>query len=89
MTSIDTLLLLIALAVIKGISQSPWVKGKIGELRVKLSAKFLLNASEYRAINNITIPTPDGTTQIDHIFVSRYGIFVVETKNFAGWIFGD
>ena len=34
------------------------------------------------------MPTVDGTTQIDHIFVSRFGIFVVETKNMKGWIFG-
>ena len=32
---------------------------------------------------------PDGTTQIDHIFVSHYGVFVVETKNTSGWIFGN
>lgn len=40
-------------------------------------------------INNVTIPTPNGTTQIDHVIVSRYGVFVVETKNMDGWIFGD
>ncbi|MEJ2715066.1 MAG: NERD domain-containing protein [Acidihalobacter sp.] len=39
-------------------------------------------------MHNVTIPTLDGTTQIDHIFVSRFGIFVVETKNMKGWIFG-
>ena len=31
----------------------------------------------------------DGTTQIDHVLVSRYGIFVIETKHYSGWIFGD
>ena len=31
---------------------------------------------------------PDGTTQVDHVFVSRFGVFVVETKNMGGWIFG-
>jgi hypothetical protein len=30
-----------------------------------------------------------GTTQIDHIFLSPYGIFVLETKNMSGWIFGS
>jgi hypothetical protein len=30
-----------------------------------------------------------GTTQIDHIVLSKYGIFVVETKNYKGWIYGD
>lgn len=40
-------------------------------------------------LKNVTIPTADGTTQIDHIIVSTKGIFVIETKAFSGWIFGD
>ncbi|OZA23713.1 MAG: nuclease [Hydrogenophilales bacterium 17-61-9] len=77
--------LLIASAVVK----TPWFKGIFGEWLVRLSAKLLLNAKEYRPIHNVTLQTPDGTTQIDHIFVSRFGVFVVETKNYSGWIFGD
>src|SRR3989304_4617983 len=86
---ISALWWLIPLAILAGILQSPWFKGLFGELLVRLSAKFLLDEAEYRPIHNVTLPTPDGTTQIDHIFVSRYGVFVVETKNFTGWIFGD
>jgi hypothetical protein len=33
--------------------------------------------------------TEYGTTQIDHIVVSVYGIFVIETKNYKGWITGN
>lgn len=29
------------------------------------------------------------STQIDHLIVSPYGIFVIETKNHKGWVFGD
>ena len=29
------------------------------------------------------------TSQIDHIVLSEYGIFVIETKNYKGWIFGN
>ncbi|MCA6128739.1 nuclease-related domain-containing protein [Thalassolituus oleivorans] len=29
------------------------------------------------------------STQIDHIFISKHGLFVVETKNYKGWIFGN
>lgn len=29
-----------------------------------------------------------GMTQIDHIYISKFGIFVVETKNYKGWIYG-
>lgn len=71
-----------------GILKSARMKGLIGELMVRLLARFILNKSTYHKIHNVTLPTPDGTTQIDHILVSRFGIFVIETKNMKGWIFG-
>lgn len=37
----------------------------------------------------MTLPTPDGTTQVDHVIVSRFGVFVIETKNHKGWVFGE
>ena len=61
----------------------------MGEAIVNLSARLFLDKSEYHLIKNVTIPTEDGTTQIDHIIVSRFGVFVVETKNMKGWILGD
>lgn len=49
-----------------------------------------LPGDEYHVLNNIMLPTVDGTTtQIDHAVVSRYGVFVVETKDYSGWIFAD
>lgn len=65
------------------------VKGFVGELVVTAGKKLFLDAETYFDVNNVTIPTANGTTQIDHVIVSRYGIFVVETKNMMGWIFGD
>lgn len=79
---------LVPIALIICILQSPWFKGLLGEALVKFSAKLWLPEETYHRIHNITLPTPDGTTQIDHIFVSRFGVFVVETKNMKGWIFG-
>lgn len=64
-------------------------KGWIGETTLSIAKKIALDGSVYRDLNNVTIPTSNGTTQIDHIIVSRYGIFVIETKNMEGWIFGD
>ena len=52
-------------------------------------ARFELPSGIYHSRHNVTLRTLDGTTQIDHIIVSRFGIFVVETKNMKGWIFGD
>ncbi|MFT6914042.1 MAG: restriction system protein [Motiliproteus sp.] len=69
--------------------KSPWFKGFIGEVQVNLAVKFLLDRKQYHLIKNVTLPTEDGTTQIDHIIVSRFGVFVIETKNMKGWIFGS
>jgi restriction system protein len=65
------------------------VKGWVGEMQGTLAAKIRLDSEVYKSINNVTTPSPNGTTQIDHVIVSRYGIFVVETKNIKGWIYGD
>jgi hypothetical protein len=65
------------------------IKGWSGEIQGTLAKKVFLDSAIYVDVNNVTIPTPNGTTQIDHVIVSRYGVFVVETKNMDGWIFGD
>lgn len=69
--------------------KSAWFKGVLGEWQVNLLIKFFLDKNDYHLIKNVTLPTDDGTTQIDHIIVSKYGIFVIETKNMKGWIFGS
>ena len=67
-----------------------YIKGALGELHGRAASKFFLDDKVYRSIHNVTIPTKDGTTtQIDHVIVSRYGVFVVEAKNYDGWIFGS
>lgn len=54
-------------------------------------AKILskLPEEEYRVINNLLIKQGNKTTQIDHVVVSEYRIFVIETKHYRGWIYGD
>lgn len=64
-------------------------KGWLGEAVLFLAKKIALDGDVYQDVNNVTIPTSNGTTQIDHIIVSRYGVFVIETKNMEGWIFGS
>ena len=78
----------IPLAILVGIVKSPWSKGVMGEHGINLSAKWRLG-KKYHPIKNVTLPTGNGTTQIDHIIVSVFGVFVVETKNMKGWIFGN
>ena len=64
-------------------------KGKRGEKRVyNILSKGLPDG--FIVLNDIYLPSSDGTTtQIDHIVVSQYGVFVVETKNYSGWIFAN
>lgn len=54
---------------------------------ISLLAKHLSH-KEYFIFNNIIIPSKVlGTTEIDHVVVSKYGIFVIENKDYKGWIF--
>ncbi|MFE8701684.1 NERD domain-containing protein [Cytobacillus sp. FJAT-54145] len=79
-------LLIIVIALILNL---PQVKGIIGEgwVRYYLSK---LDSDVYMVMHDILLPTEDGkTSQIDHLIISPYGIFVIETKNYRGWIFGD
>jgi len=66
----------------------PKIKGYYGEKSV---AFFLsrLDPEKYKVINNIMLQIGSRTTQIDHVVVSNYGIFVIETKNYKGWIIGN
>lgn len=44
---------------------------------------------DYHLMNHVTLQMKDGTTQVDHILVSRFGVFVIETKHYKGWIFAN
>jgi restriction system protein len=68
--------------------KSTW-RGWKGEIWTILVKKLFLSSADYVDLNNVTLEAANGTTQIDHVIVSRFGIFVVETKNLSGSIFGD
>ena len=65
----------------------PKIKGRMGERIVSARLNTFLS-DDYRILDDVILKTNRGTTQIDHIVVSKYGIFVIETKNYKGWIFG-
>lgn len=79
---------LIVMLIIAYIFKSRWFKGMFGEYLVNKLLSQLPNP-DYTLVKNVTLPTEDGTTQIDHIVVSKFGVFIVETKNMRGWIFGS
>ena len=86
---LHTLLWVVPLMVVVSVLRSPWGKGYLGELFVRFMLRVRLDKSTYFSLHNVTLATPDGSTQIDHVIVSRFGVFAVETKNMRGWIFGS
>ncbi|MCG3879255.1 NERD domain-containing protein [Psychrobacter sp. Ps6] len=65
-------------------------KGFLGETVINVAMWLKLEKDVYHRLNGITLPLANGgSTQIDHIIVSVYGIFVIETKNYKGWIYGS
>ena len=66
-------------------------KGKYGE---KLTENELKKVSFFgrkgEILRNVYIPKDNGeTSEIDVLFISQKGIFVFESKNYSGWIFGN
>lgn len=62
------------------------LKGWWGEFKTKWALRFGLSC-RYKVLNNILIQFKNGaSTQIDHVVISRYGIFVIETKHYHGTI---
>lgn len=68
---------------------SPESKGERGE---NIVAKILGNTikGEQYVINDLLFQNEKGQScQIDHIFINKFGIWVIETKNYAGNIYGQ
>ncbi len=82
------LVLLILAIIIAGVLTMPAVRGWIGEKVTTVGLWGALDKEAYRRIDDVIVPASNGTTQVDHIVVSVYGIFVIETKNMKGWIYG-
>lgn len=87
---VDTFVALGFIVVTSLISKAylPQLKGYIGEQRIrKLLESF---GDDDKVFNDLYVPKKNGEmTQIDHVLLSPKGIFVIETKNYTGWIFGD
>ncbi len=61
--------------------------GEIGEKRV---AKILGDSidGEKQVFNDYKFLSAGKSVQVDHIYINKNGIFVIETKNYSGAIFG-
>jgi len=62
--------------------------GALGEYAIYKKLKFFEQTSA-KFLFNLYLPTSHGkTTEIDEIMISSHGIFVFESKNYKGWIYG-
>lgn len=69
-------------------SISSELKGTIGE---SIVSDILSNlpSEKYYVMNDLLLEIGNKTAQIDHVVISVYGIFVIETKNYSGVIIGN
>lgn len=70
-----------------------FIKLKMPIWKGKYSEKLVYNkiselSDEYFIFNDLLFESNGRSTQIDHIIVSPYGVFVIETKGYKGWILG-
>lgn len=66
----------------------PETRGKRGENRVKWVIGETIENEQY-VINDLIVSNNGNTTQIDHIVINPRGVFVIETKNYSGEIYGS
>lgn len=64
-------------------------KAQTADSETKVSPEFSLDLKEYHVFNNVILKTDSGWARVDHIVVSKYGLFMVETKNNEGRISGN
>lgn len=80
----------LVLAFVFIVRKKPNDYGKYGETLVSRANGLAFGRDKYKAFDNVTLALKDGsTTQIDHILVSCYGVFVIETKHIKGVIKGS
>ena len=63
--------------------------GQFGEYATEYALTNDNLDGELVVLKNVYIPVGEKTTEIDLIMVHEKGIFVFESKNYSGWIFGN
>lgn len=79
------LIIIIAVLLIAGNILMP-SKGKLAEMRVH--NKLAKLSDEHQVFDDVLFKSNGKSTQIDHIVVSPYGVFIIETKGYKGRILG-
>lgn len=77
-------------SILDNIFDDKWV-GSYGEKLTERELKLVkLFGRKGKTLRNVYVPKDDGSTsEIDLLYITQKGIFVFESKNYSGWIFGD
>ncbi len=67
--------------------RTPRGKGILGEWSVRFWMRGL--RKKYKIIHNLTFTVDEKSVQVDHIVIGKNGVFVIETKNYVGRIYGS
>lgn len=67
---------------------SPRYRGDIAESRTRRLLAAGLERNLYTVFNGLVLPVAGGTIALDHVVVSKFGIFVIESEYVRGWISG-
>lgn len=67
---------------------TPKGKGDFGENTVAKALGGTIPGTQY-LVNDLLFEISGNSCQIDHVFINRNGIWVIETKNYAGTIYGE
>lgn len=86
--------LILAVAVVAVLFLIAWFLPSENEMRGMRGEKTVFSIlkklpDEYYIWNDVVIQRNGYSVQIDHIAISPYGIFIIETKNMKGWIYGN
>jgi predicted RNA-binding Zn-ribbon protein involved in translation (DUF1610 family) len=87
-TIVVVIIIVVLCVVVLRFSKSTKTKGKKGVLLVELNLGRNIPNEKY-IINNLLFYNDGKSHQIDHIIICKKGIFVVETKNYSGQIYGQ
>ena len=66
----------------------PLPKPQVNDGERLVSSDLRRRYRDWILIDNVMLPSGQGTTQIDHILVSPIAVFLIETKDMNGWVFG-
>lgn len=72
----------------KGGHARNWTATPINDGERLVGRELMRRYRDWMLINDVMLPSGQGTTQIDHILVSPSAVFLIETKEMSGWVFG-